>query len=291
VILAPYDGLSDPESIELEFMPVWLQVHKIPEGYRKEKVVRQLVSRTAGEIVTVEMTPAGGFRGDFVRVRVKHDVRKPLTRFVSIVLGGKRSLFAVKYEKIGQLCFACGFIGHEYKECGTGLFDDKQLKFGEWIHAYPSVRGKGGFAIGGLRGGSTSASISGKPRGGGVVGDGFGRGRGSYVDWRDHPEHNGRGGENDFDDTATSPVKSNDVNMLDRDNFIKRRLAFEQNQGNVHALTNSGILGDIPNVVAGEDIGSKETVDNKRYKKADGSSTSGLSAGSAASLEDDRRAQ
>ncbi|KAM0840031.1 hypothetical protein ACQ4PT_059934 [Festuca glaucescens] len=94
VIIAPYDGLSDPDLVELEFLPVWIQVHKIPEGYRKENVV-------------------------------------------------KNALFAVKYEKIGQLCFACGLIGHDFKECGTGLFGEKQLKYGEWIHAFPNGRRRG----------------------------------------------------------------------------------------------------------------------------------------------------
>jgi hypothetical protein len=197
LLLAPYDGFSDPSWVELEFMLVWLQVHKIPEGYRKLAIVKPLIARSAGEVITVEMTPTGSFKGDFVRARVKHDVRKPLTRFLSIARGGKRCLFVVKYEKLGMFCNACGLIGHIYKECGTGVFEEKELNFGEWIHANSTSRGRGlGGQRGGLRGGR-SDFIS--PRGHGDLSrdgggrgrgkwTGTGRGRGAFVDWRQHPE-------------------------------------------------------------------------------------------------------
>jgi hypothetical protein len=305
VIIAPYDGISDPEAIELEFMPIWIQIHKIPEAYRKENVVRQLTNRQVGEVTYVEMNPSGGFRGDYVRVRVKQDVRRPLSRFVSISLAGQRSVFAVKYEKLGILCFACGLIGHTYKECGEGVYEEKDLKYGDWIHVFPG-RGRGSIPIrgsgaipgrGGFRGEPYDNSFglhrgAGTGRGRGAPG-GFGQGRGQYADWRAHPERNTGRHESDLEDTASSPIKSTDVHMSEAEKKAKKRLAFETNaeeNGVTLTITNSAHTNvDLPSEdKVNEGLNEK---DNKRHKREDGTSVSGNSNGSAASFEDDRRAQ
>jgi hypothetical protein len=289
VVIAPYDGFSDPGGVELELLPIWLQVHKIPEGYRKQKMVEKLVGRVAGEVMFVEMSPAGSFRGDFVRVRVKHDVRLPLTRWVSIILDGKRSLYMVKYEKLGLFCNACGLVGHVYKECGNGIFEEKQLKFGEWLHAYPSGRGRSSLGRGGMRGGN---SVFGTPaRGEEQQGRGMGRGRGSFVDWRSHPERRVPGKDGELKNTASNPIKSGDVVMAETETEMaaRKRLAFQDTLDNTStsALNNT----KTQKVDGTEPTDSGGSSDSKRHKRNNGMEPSGTRTGSAASFEDDRRDQ
>lgn len=53
-------------------------------------------------------------------VRVKLDVTKNLTRFVSFTKYGETKFYQVKFEKLPIYCYMCGLLGHWHEECGTG---------------------------------------------------------------------------------------------------------------------------------------------------------------------------
>jgi hypothetical protein len=90
-----------------------VQIHDIPELYRRKPIISDLAANV-GEVINVDMRVDVG---DFVRIRVWLDVRKELTRFVTITPEGEAPLvMRVKYEKIPHFCSICGFLGHVKEE-------------------------------------------------------------------------------------------------------------------------------------------------------------------------------
>jgi hypothetical protein len=298
VTIEEYDGLSPTETIDLNHLAVWVQIHKLPDGYRGASLVKNLAERKIGSNAEVDMVPHG--LGDFIRVKVKLDLRKPLARFVTISRAGQREFFKIQFEKVPKFCGACGMVGHSHLECGTGEHDESKLKWGDFLKADRETW-YGRFANAGNRGGSRSGR-GGPSRGRGRFDadrrdnfppEGSGRGRGAIVpvSWR----YNAIGAdtnetEEELQDTGSSPVKKGDVTMSDSENSdlnVKRRLemAMDEVPKDLIGLEADGVTPD--NMVSDDvllgtnDILAGEVVDRKkRSKKAGADSPSLESAGS-----------
>lgn len=132
VLLCPYDGFSPGKEVSIVHLPIWLQIHRLPDAYCKHNLVEKLL-KNSGKIL--EMRLNGNSRGDCVLVRVRHDFQQPLTKFVSIVKGKERQVFLVRYEKLACFCKKCGLVGHDHKECGSGIHEKKDQNFGAWLYA------------------------------------------------------------------------------------------------------------------------------------------------------------
>lgn len=81
VVLAPYDGFTKPSSIVLNKVEIWAQIPDLPDGYFP--LIKSL-SPTVGEYIYSERE-SQDFESNFLRVRVKIDVTKPLKYTVSLV--------------------------------------------------------------------------------------------------------------------------------------------------------------------------------------------------------------
>jgi hypothetical protein len=135
VIVEPYDGVADPNTVVLNRLHAWVQVRGIPPLFRKEAIVRDMAARI-GEVLGVELYALGASGTSFVRVRVKLDVNKALTRVVGLhPEGSDRMMFQVLYENLPKFCDFCGLLGHGDTECEDGVHDKTALQYGDWLIA------------------------------------------------------------------------------------------------------------------------------------------------------------
>lgn len=135
MLIEDYDGKQDPESFVFDGLYVWAQIHGIPELYRKIEVVDQL-ARRIGRVKEAQLSPRLFYEGDYVRVRARILVSKPLTRVIPLTVTGEgRKLLQVKYEKIPYFCQICGLMGHNHEECGDGVWEAKDKQWGGWMLA------------------------------------------------------------------------------------------------------------------------------------------------------------
>ncbi|KAM0838028.1 hypothetical protein ACQ4PT_061254 [Festuca glaucescens] len=280
VLIEDYDGICDPEQFVFGGLYVWSQIHGIPELYRKPAIVDDL-ARRVGKVKEVQMSPKLFYEGNYVRIRVRIDISRPLLRFASLTMPeGKRRL-AVKYEKIPFFCKRCGFFGHDHEECGDGVWDEKQLQYGTWMLAtrresQPSSAPRRFAPRTPLRGGVT---------GRGMAHNGAARKRSS-----DDAALNDK---DDLKDTASSPEKKDESSASVTDGGAheidaRRKLDMNLNEhGTENGMDTGGEVGDIPPLPPSY----VKTKDRSKVRKTgtEGNSNEIL-ASSAASLEDDRRA-
>jgi hypothetical protein len=93
VLLEPYDRTADPKSVILNKIHALIQIHGVPPLFRSDELVRDMAARI-GEVQSVDLYALGASGTSFIRVWVKLNVNKPLTRFVGLHReGNKRMMF------------------------------------------------------------------------------------------------------------------------------------------------------------------------------------------------------
>jgi hypothetical protein len=128
LLIEKYGGSCKASSVELNRIHAWVQIHDVEELYRKNPIILGLAGNV-GEVLQVDLGVAGG---DYVRARVWLDVRKEMTRFVTIKPEGEKPVvMRVKYEKVPRYCGVCGLLGHVHEECGSGVHSPRKLEYGK----------------------------------------------------------------------------------------------------------------------------------------------------------------
>ena len=102
---------------------LWVQIHGLPTLWRTEDNLRKIGAK-AGSVTDVDLVgdPGEAWR-KFFRVRIDADLSNLLLPGVYLPRPNRRDLWiGLKYEKIADLCYKCGIIGHDQKICSAKPF-------------------------------------------------------------------------------------------------------------------------------------------------------------------------
>jgi hypothetical protein len=109
---------NTPQSVPLNHIPFWVQVHDVPAGCMSQTAGKQL-GNFIGEYMEYDEKKNSNFLATYMSIRVLIDVRKPLARFKKIKIKGGSHEVRFKYERLGSFCYYCGLLGHTDEFCSS----------------------------------------------------------------------------------------------------------------------------------------------------------------------------
>jgi hypothetical protein len=132
------------ESIPLFHVDFWVQIHNLPAGFMKETVGVKL-GNYIGTFMEYDKNNNSSFWRQYMRVRVKVDVRQPLKKDSKVRdKEGEWCTVNFKYEKLGVFCFVCGIMGHAENKCEVRFAMENDDGRREWSGELRADQRRGG---------------------------------------------------------------------------------------------------------------------------------------------------
>ena len=137
LLLKQMTGLEQPSEVVFDTARFWVKAYDVPVLKQTYNFAKFLGTQV-GEFVDCAEETLGGI-GKSLNFRVEVDIRKSLRRGVKTIMRDTIIWIRVKYVKLPDFCYACGLLGHNYKNCEhyvEGL-DEEELQYGSWLRASP----------------------------------------------------------------------------------------------------------------------------------------------------------
>jgi hypothetical protein len=115
--LVDFNGLTPIDDLEFEKASFWVRMYRLPLACMGREVGLH-VGSTVGEVEDIDVLEDGVGWGEYLRVKIRIDLSKPLARGRMIKVQDKEIWVAFQYKKIPRFCFTCGVVMHSSPKCG-----------------------------------------------------------------------------------------------------------------------------------------------------------------------------
>ena len=139
VVFERFDGYTSIHALGFKTIAFWVQIHNLPFPLQTIETAFS-IGETIGSVINPK--DLGEMLGaNFIRVRVIVDVSKPLCRGRKISCDAENEGWAAFiYEQLPNICYWCGSVSHDDKDCSLwlrikGTLKSNEQQFGPWIRA------------------------------------------------------------------------------------------------------------------------------------------------------------
>ncbi|KAL4385934.1 hypothetical protein GQ457_09G015610 [Hibiscus cannabinus] len=142
--IKPYTPVFSTAEYDFLSLAIWIRVYKLPlRAMNRDMGLR--LGGCVGTALGVDHRVEGGNMGEFLRILVQVDIRKPLRRCVLLNngLGKQASPCPLRYERLPDFCYFRGLVGHVLSTCTVKppTEDGKklQLQYGSPVSTEPTT--------------------------------------------------------------------------------------------------------------------------------------------------------
>jgi hypothetical protein len=135
LIVKPWDRNTDIQKIDFENVPIWVQLWGLPP-HCKTKKMGESIGALMGKVEASEFYEYPG-KKVIIKIKVAVNIHKPILSGIHVGNPTDGTCWVdYRYEKLPQVCFNCGLIGHMDKLCRNQALNlDTLAPIGPWIRS------------------------------------------------------------------------------------------------------------------------------------------------------------